>query len=152
MHYCACISLYTFLKTAFDSCFDDQFYCKLRPIWTQKAEKDDLPAKRYCSLWHLRTMYYKNRTYNLLVIKDACELNWIVVLVTGASGFIGSQVVDLLLRNEYRVRGTVRCLRNEVKIRPLLNLCPDSKYPLELVEADLNDHDSWDRLVLIKWT
>jgi len=70
-------------------------------------------------------------------------------LVTGASGFIASQVVDLLLRNDYRVRGTVRRLTNEAKIRPLLNLCPDSKYPLELVEADLNDHNSWDRLVLI---
>ena len=72
----------------------------------------------------------------------------VVVLVTGACGFIGSQIVDLLLRNGYRVRGTVECLTNEIKIRPLRSLCPDSKYPLELVEADLHDHDSWDRLVL----
>src|SRR5688572_12794085 len=72
----------------------------------------------------------------------------LVVLVTGASGYIACQIVDLLLRNGCRVRGTVRCLTNEMKVRPLLDLCPDSTYPLELVEADLNNHDSWDRLVL----
>jgi nucleoside-diphosphate-sugar epimerase len=65
-----------------------------------------------------------------------------LVLVTGASGFIGCQIVNLLLRNGYRVRGTVRSLANEKKIGQLRNLYPESKYPLELVEADLDNHDS----------
>jgi nucleoside-diphosphate-sugar epimerase len=70
-----------------------------------------------------------------------------LILVTGATGFVGSQIVHLLLRSGYRVRCAVRCITNEKKVRPILNLCPDSTYPVELVEADLNNHDSWDRAV-----
>ncbi|XP_077988278.1 uncharacterized protein LOC144442779 [Glandiceps talaboti] len=70
-----------------------------------------------------------------------------VVLVTGASGFIASHVTQQLLRAGYRVRGTVRSLKNEKKVQPLYNLCPDSKHKLELVEADLSEPDSWQKAV-----
>ena len=30
-----------------------------------------------------------------------------------------------------------------LQVKPLLELVPDAKYPLELVEADLNDKDCW---------
>lgn len=43
-----------------------------------------------------------------------------VVLVTGASGFIASHVVDLLLKKGFRVRGTVRSLKNPAKVIFLL--------------------------------
>ena len=61
------------------------------------------------------------------------------VLVTGASGFLAMHVVKQLLDSgEYIVRGTVRSLANEKKVKPLNDLSPeDAKYPLELVEAVL---------------
>ena len=66
------------------------------------------------------------------------------VLVTGASGFLASHIVKQLLESgEYIVRGTVRSLLNEQKVKPLKSLCPNAKYELELVEADLLNKESW---------
>ncbi|EDO45294.1 predicted protein, partial [Nematostella vectensis] len=68
------------------------------------------------------------------------------VLVTGASGFIACHVVKQLLEEgKFIVRGTVRDLSVDKKVQPLRNLCPDSKYPLEIVEADLMDEVCWER-------
>jgi nucleoside-diphosphate-sugar epimerase len=66
-----------------------------------------------------------------------------LVLVTGASGYIATHIVKLLLEDNYRVRGTVRSLKDEKKLAPLRNLVPNSKHQIELVEADLNDEKSW---------
>ncbi|XP_054707123.1 uncharacterized protein LOC129216928 [Uloborus diversus] len=68
-----------------------------------------------------------------------------LVLVTGASGFIALHIIDLLQREGYRVRGTVRSLKNEAKLKPLLNLCPNAKHKLELVEADLTRDGGWEQ-------
>ncbi|PVD18544.1 hypothetical protein C0Q70_21094 [Pomacea canaliculata] len=65
------------------------------------------------------------------------------VLVTGASGYIAGHVIKLLQEEGYSVRGTVRSLKNEAKIKHLHNLCPGAKHPLELVEADLDVESSW---------
>ncbi len=43
----------------------------------------------------------------------------------------------------YRVRGTVRSLRDEKKVAPLRGLVKNPKHPLELVEADLLNESSW---------
>lgn len=65
------------------------------------------------------------------------------MLVTGASGYIAGHVIKLLQEEGYSVRGTVRSLKNEAKIKHLHNLCPGAKHPLELVEADLDVESSW---------
>ena len=62
-----------------------------------------------------------------------------LVLVTGATGYIATHVVQQLLSSgNYRVRGTVRSLKNEEKVKALKELVPDAKHPLDLCEADLN--------------
>lgn len=66
-----------------------------------------------------------------------------LVLVTGATGFLATHVVKVMLENGYRVRGTVRSLKNTEKVKHLYDLCPNAKHKLELVEADLTDDDSW---------
>ena len=67
------------------------------------------------------------------------------VLVTGASGYLAGHVVKRLQEEGHEVRGTVRSLKNENKVRHLYNLCPNAAYKLQLVEADLNDPESWER-------
>ena len=70
-----------------------------------------------------------------------------LVLVSGASGFVACHVVQQLQQAGYRVRGTVRSLKNEAKCQPLRELCPDAAHPIELVEADLLDAESWPKAV-----
>lgn len=62
-----------------------------------------------------------------------------LVLVTGATGFLAPHVIKILLKNGYRVRGSVRNLKDETKIRPLKELGDQ----LELVQADLMEPESW---------
>ena len=70
------------------------------------------------------------------------------VLVTGASGFIATHIIQQLLTGgQVKVRGTVRSLKNEAKVKPLQDLVPDATYPLELVEADLLNEESWKEAV-----
>ena len=43
-----------------------------------------------------------------------------IVTVTGATGYIGSHCIKLLLESgKYKVRGTVRSKSNEAKIAPI---------------------------------
>lgn len=63
--------------------------------------------------------------------------------MTGISGFIASWVAHGALKLGYRVRGTVRSLANEGKVKHLRDLCPGSAHKVELVEADLMDEGSW---------
>ncbi|ESO10708.1 hypothetical protein HELRODRAFT_72599, partial [Helobdella robusta] len=71
------------------------------------------------------------------------------VLVTGASGYLASHVVKILLQDGYSVRGTVRSLKNPQKVEPLRDIeraCPGCQ-PLDLVEADLLNAESINRAV-----
>ena len=71
------------------------------------------------------------------------EENDELVLVTGASGFIATHIVKLLLEKGYRVRGTVRSLKDEKKVAPLRKLVSNPKHELELCEADLTNEKGW---------
>ncbi|EDV29631.1 uncharacterized protein TRIADDRAFT_19972 [Trichoplax adhaerens] len=70
-----------------------------------------------------------------------------LVLVTGASGYLASHVVLQLLQKGYRVRGTVRSLKSEKKVKPLRELAENSEHSLELVEADLMEKECWTKAV-----
>ena len=67
-----------------------------------------------------------------------------VVLVTGASGYIATHVIKQLQEAGYKVRGTVRSLSDEAKVKHLNDLCPEAAFKLELVEADLTKPESWE--------
>lgn len=66
---------------------------------------------------------------------------FLAVLVTGASGFIAIHCVQQLLKEGYKVRGTVRSLSNKKKIDPLRQL--KGSEALELIEADLEKDENW---------
>jgi len=69
------------------------------------------------------------------------------LLVTGATGYLASHVIKLLLEQGYKVRGTVRSLAKKDKYQFLYDLVPAKKDNLELVEADLVDRASWSKAV-----
>jgi len=70
------------------------------------------------------------------------------VLVTGASGYIALHVVDILLKQGHKVRGTVRSIKDETKIAPIKKLnTSSSSSNLELVEAELLNADSIEKAV-----
>ena len=71
------------------------------------------------------------------------ELSDKPILVTGATGFVASHVIRLLLEKGYKVRGTVRSLANKDKNAFLYNLVPEKNENLELVEADLLKTATW---------
>ncbi|CAD5232237.1 unnamed protein product [Bursaphelenchus xylophilus] len=65
-----------------------------------------------------------------------------LILVTGASGYVALHCVQQLLQAGYKVRGTVRSLKNEQKVAPIKALNGASE-SLELVEADLMNAEDW---------
>lgn len=68
------------------------------------------------------------------------------VLVTGATGYIASHIIHLLLENNYLVRGTVRSLKNP-KNEAIFSINPAKKDNIELVEAEILSTDNWDPIV-----
>jgi len=65
------------------------------------------------------------------------------VAVTGASGYIGSAIVKLLLEKGYKVHGTVRNPKNPTKVDHLMGL-PNAAENLVLFQGDLLDEGSFD--------
>ncbi|WKA02332.1 hypothetical protein VitviT2T_020535 [Vitis vinifera] len=69
-----------------------------------------------------------------------------VVCVTGASGFIASWLVKLLLQHDYTVKATVRDPNDPKKTQHLLSL-DGAKERLHLFKADLLEEGSFDSVV-----
>lgn len=69
------------------------------------------------------------------------------VLVSGVTGYVGSHVAQQLLLHGYQVRGTVRSMADEEKIKLLRQQIteglPEGLPELEFVEADLLKEDTW---------
>ncbi len=65
------------------------------------------------------------------------------ILVTGASGYVASHIIKLLLERGFKVRGSVRSLSNTAKYQFLYDLVPENKHNLTLVEAELTNKESW---------
>ncbi|MEM8606071.1 MAG: NAD-dependent epimerase/dehydratase family protein [Myxococcota bacterium] len=68
-------------------------------------------------------------------------------VVTGASGYAASWIVDELLARGARVRATVRDPSNQEKCRHLVAMGNEHPGTLELAKADLLDDGSFDRVV-----
>ena len=67
------------------------------------------------------------------------------MLVTGATGYIASHIIQQLQQDGQRVRATVRSTEDEEKLKPIKELAPEATHPLEIVEADLTKPDTWER-------
>jgi len=65
------------------------------------------------------------------------------VLVTGGSGYVGTQLIAALLRDGRDVRATVRSLDGEPGVRAAVRRGGVEDAGLELVAADLSSDDGW---------
>src|ERR1700678_4404381 len=65
------------------------------------------------------------------------------VLVTGGSGYLGTQLTAALLRDGREVRATVRSLEGEASVREAVRRGGADDTGLELVVADLTSDDGW---------
>lgn len=60
---------------------------------------------------------------------------------------MATHVIKQLLEAGYRVRGTVRSVKDEKKTGPLIKMAANTRHTLELVEADLTNPSSWPKAV-----
>lgn len=83
-----------------------------------------------------------NVDFNKMASAPTASSSTELVLITGATGFVASHIIKVLLEHNYRVRGTVRDLSDERKTKPVRDLFGDR---IELVEADLlkSGRDGW---------
>ena len=65
------------------------------------------------------------------------------VLVTGGSGYVGTQLIAALLRDGRRVRATVRSLQSEGDVRAAVRRGAADDGGLGVVAADLTAGEGW---------
>ena len=66
-----------------------------------------------------------------------------LVLVTGVTGYLAGQVTAYLLAAGFRVRGTVRSLRDASKLEAVRRLRGPHGHGVELCEANLSESAGW---------
>ena len=69
------------------------------------------------------------------------------VLVTGAGGYIGLNVINILAKEPHKIRAVVRNLNDAKKVDPIRKAAKDSKFPIEFVSADLLKPETWSEAV-----
>lgn len=67
------------------------------------------------------------------------------VLVTGISGYVGLHCAVELLKNGYSVKGSIRNMAKEEKVRNDISKVIDPKNNLEFCQLDLLKDDGWDK-------
>lgn len=65
------------------------------------------------------------------------------LLVTGAGGYIGLNVLHLLAKEPHRIRAAVRNVNDAKRIEPIKRVTANSKFPVEFVSADLLKPETW---------
>jgi dihydroflavonol-4-reductase len=70
-----------------------------------------------------------------------------LVLVTGATGYIAGHCIRELMEHGYRVRGTVRSMKDAGKTEHLRKMASALGGSLELVEANLSADAGWPEAV-----
>lgn len=101
----------------------------------------DVQARRVKMLDHLLTKQSTKYNNTLSITMETAIKMTIssmpkLVLVTGANGYIASSLIQSLLEQGYRVRGTVRDVSNESKVTALKAM-PNASTHLELVPLEL---------------
>lgn len=69
------------------------------------------------------------------------------ILVTGASGFVGTHCIVQLVEKGYHVRGTLRNMSRADSIRQIISENTTREFQLDFVQADLTNDDGWDEAV-----
>lgn len=67
------------------------------------------------------------------------------VLLTGISGFVGQHCAVELLKNGYKVRGSLRSLAKEKEVRKGISKVIDAKDNLDFCELNLLSDNGWDK-------
>lgn len=83
-------------------------------------------------------------TFAALVLLLFAKATAQTVCVTGAGGYVATELVKQLLENGFHVKGTVRSLKQTEKFQHLKNLDAALPGTLELLEADLLKEGSFD--------
>jgi nucleoside-diphosphate-sugar epimerase len=65
------------------------------------------------------------------------------ILLTGANSFVGSHIIDALIKLNHKVVGTVR---SATAADDILLLHPEWKDSLKVVVDDITNGDAWDEL------
>ena len=68
-----------------------------------------------------------------------------LVLVTGAGGYLGLNIINLLAKEPHKIRVSVRNKNDKSKTDIIQNAAKGIKNPIEFVEADLLNPESWNK-------
>ena len=66
-----------------------------------------------------------------------------LILVTGGSGYLALHILEQLSKDGHRLRTTVRNLNDNLKIDAIKRATKSSKWPIDILYADLNTPESW---------